>query len=298
MLNMFLTNYSYSTNQALFAGFTLTGGAIAQWHWQTGKIESNFSLNYLGHRVVAIIEAVPVIGFLITLIELVVKKYLYPAPSLSSLPPLSPPSLPSLSSQSPFASRSPKIDFLDRTCGFHESFEQVGSFSVIHPSSSRCVELDLRKIGSTEYHPDVTIYAPFEASNKHGDNIGWLSLQQSPSEQCLIVCRLDNFYYEFGVSPHRWDRKISGIGSALIQFAIEKSVEAGFSGKIRLFSTSGSGLFYYKMGLIANHPDQMIRLESAYKEDSYERIDGGDMYLPEVSLVRWREKIALNPISR
>ena len=85
------------------------------------------------------------------------------------------------------------------------------------------------------------------------------------------------------------------MGSALVQFAIEKSIEAGFDGKIFVHSTNGSGLFYYKLGFVCNHPITQKHLETAYRNHE-EGGDGGHMHLPEDAILAWKKKIAKHPI--
>ena len=85
------------------------------------------------------------------------------------------------------------------------------------------------------------------------------------------------------------------MGTALIQFAIEKSIKEGFGGKIKLHSTNGSSVFYYKLGFKCLYDETQKRVESAYVNHQIGP-DGGDMYLPDEAIEAWKEKIKENPI--
>jgi hypothetical protein len=304
----FLNNYNFLNKELLFAGVTLTGGVLAERHWYMSDAMQNFSLRW-GHRLVALIESLPGIGAIAACIELFVKKCFYnPAPPSPSNPPTPITSKPDSSSviiaKTSHSVAAPQIDLSARECKFHEQFKKAGFFSVPHPLGNGVIKFDLREICHEEYFPDSVIYAPFRVRNEYGYdsplygdlNEGWLKLQPDHIRRRLIVCRLDNFAYGFGLSCRK-DGKISGIGSALIQFAIEKSIELGFNGNLTLVSTNGSGLFYAKIGFIAEFLLIQETLEKALRDGVSITIDGGEMYLSEESLANWKKKIEQSPIN-
>ncbi|MFA6303163.1 MAG: ankyrin repeat domain-containing protein, partial [Legionella sp.] len=81
-------------------------------------------------------------------------------------------------------------------------------------------------------------------------------------------------------------------GSYLIQLAIEYSFQQGYEGRVDLFSTNGSGKFYFKLGFLPKHLTESILKGFQTGQD----IDGFDMYLPQASIDAWKEKIRQYPI--
>jgi hypothetical protein len=80
------------------------------------------------------------------------------------------------------------------------------------------------------------------------------------------------------------------IGSALIQIAIEYSFKNGYGGKVSLNSARDSGLFYFKLGFAPTQQEAFDELQNG------KSVDGGEMYLPEISIKQWENKIAKNKI--
>lgn len=179
-------------------------------------------------------------------------------------------------------------NFSDKTADFKESYERVGMFALTSGTL-----YDLRQIPDKE-DPHHEYYVPFKIdtySNQiwMGDEKGWLML--SKHENCMHCCRIDNFAY-----ASQGGGKLPGIGSALIQFTVEKSLEAGFEGRVSLFSTNGSALFYYKMGFVSDSPEYQKTIEKAHREDQ-KGLDGFNMHLTDEAIEDWKKRIAENRIS-
>ena len=80
-----------------------------------------------------------------------------------------------------------------------------------------------------------------------------------------------------------------------MQFAIEKSLEACFEGKITVVSSNSSSVFYYKLGFVCEDPKIQKEVENAYRSNK-QGPDGGCMYLPKEAIETWKKKIAENPM--
>lgn len=93
-------------------------------------------------------------------------------------------------------------------------------------------------------------------------------------------CAINSLY---SVNPYR-------CGSLNIQIAVELSLRKKLAGRIRLFSTSGSGQFYFKVGF---SPECNTKYEILLNGKN---IDGDAMYLPVHSINIWKKKIAKKPV--
>lgn len=103
-MNLWLNDYNLSRNEILFASLTLTGGALVTKHWSQSN-EAISTATKWGHRIVALIEAIPLLGGLVALIETIAARCLghngssnepkdIPPPSTFPPPPASSPSSP------------------------------------------------------------------------------------------------------------------------------------------------------------------------------------------------------------
>lgn len=68
-----LNNYNFNSNEILCASLTLTGGVLIKRHWAK-SCEKQSVCSKWGHRIVAIIESVPILGAIVALIEIIVAK--------------------------------------------------------------------------------------------------------------------------------------------------------------------------------------------------------------------------------
>ena len=73
-MNLFLNSYALSCKEQKFRLFTLSGGDLSKRHWQASCQAESAAVRW-GHRVIAIIEAVPIIGMLASAIEILANKY-------------------------------------------------------------------------------------------------------------------------------------------------------------------------------------------------------------------------------
>ena len=73
MNSISLESYHLDLNERLFAMATLTGGVLVQRHWSQSNVGPTCSR--WGHRTIAVIEAVPILGGIVALIETVVMSY-------------------------------------------------------------------------------------------------------------------------------------------------------------------------------------------------------------------------------
>lgn len=69
-MKIYLDNYRLSCYEILFSAATLTGGALVKRHWSKSSEEISIYSKW-GHRIVAVIEAIPLLGGLAALIEIV-----------------------------------------------------------------------------------------------------------------------------------------------------------------------------------------------------------------------------------
>lgn len=104
--------------------------------------------------------------------------------------------------------------------------------------------------------------------------------------------------------------KYKGIGTILMQAAIEDSLRKGCGGRIQLFASWNSPGFYYKLGLRAELVklrgefliDKNIfikeELEQAAAENREPNTSGynEEMYLPQEAIEMWKQKILDQPI--
>lgn len=70
-----LDNYNFSYKETVFALCTLTGGTLIKRHWGKSKEEASICSKW-GHRTIGTIEAIPLLGGLVALIEIVIVKIL------------------------------------------------------------------------------------------------------------------------------------------------------------------------------------------------------------------------------
>lgn len=99
-----------------------------------------------------------------------------------------------------------------------------------------------------------------------------------------------NRFYHFG---------LNGVGSALMQVAIEYSLMRGYEGRIQLDAIWDSSLFYYhkiKMRVVGPLCFQIEeRIEKACKKTLVEDVEC-EMYLPEEGISYWKNIIDQKPI--
>lgn len=122
-------------------------------------------------------------------------------------------------------------------------------------------------------------------------------------------------YYTYGLeqNAHRvnkivvedircpWNKHYKGIGSALMQAAMEYGYSKNCKGRIFLDACWDSHGFYYKLGMRtkSRETDKAIvqRLEQyAGKERPYIDFGSHMMHMPEEERASWKEKIIANPI--
>lgn len=182
-----------------------------------------------------------------------------------------------------------KPDIIEKRCGFNPGLRWGALFKIVDKTSQKETYVDMREVAK---NPEfgVTYYAPFTFSEEReralgSINSGWLAL--SSQQDQMYINRIDTCRVFFGRSR--------GLGSAMVQFAIEKSLAAGFEGRVGLRSEYGSGVFYYKLGFVSPNPEYQKQIEAAARAGK--QIDGHDMYLPEAAIAAWKGKIHKNPIS-
>jgi hypothetical protein len=81
-MNIHLTNYSLSRSETVFAAVTLTGGALVNRHWCRSREDMPVCSQW-SHRIIALIEAVPLLGGLVAIIEIVAVRFLSKDSTLS-----------------------------------------------------------------------------------------------------------------------------------------------------------------------------------------------------------------------
>lgn len=178
------------------------------------------------------------------------------------------------------------VDPLARSAYFDPEFKQAGLVKVLGKEGKEQL-IDLREV--LQEANNCNTYVPFAIEIENGKSIisssagGWLVLKSCTDS--MHICRIDNFMY----SSNNYR-----IGSMLIQFAIEKSIEAGFGGKVTLVSSGDSGGFYYKLGFVCESQGKQEKIEKAYRKN--QRIAGDNMYLHEEAIIAWKKMIAENPI--
>ncbi len=178
-------------------------------------------------------------------------------------------------------------DYSSRHAEFGNNYERVALIKAPDRKGSSHV-FDLRKVNTDSFH-GTTLYCPFSIdlfpdgqTYIANINSGWLVL--SHDQGAIFINRIDNF-----VRPE------VHLGSALVQFAIEMSLKAGYEGKVAVRSTNGSAGFYYRLGFICADPARQKSIEEEYQNNK-STLDGGDMYLPPESIAIWKQKIAQVPI--
>jgi hypothetical protein len=102
--------------------------------------------------------------------------------------------------------------------------------------------------------------------------------------------------------------KINGIGSALMEFAIGKSIELGCNGRLRLTAGmneyKGAPYFYWSLGLKPIENELSAYMARQYARAQRERMPAEwnrheyqvKMYLPEEEIARWKEHIYTSPL--
>lgn len=178
------------------------------------------------------------------------------------------------------------VDPITRCAHFDPNFKQASLVKVLGKEGKEQL-IDLREVLAEANNCNT--YVPFAIETDNGKSTidsgakGWLVLKSSGDS--MHICRIDNFMY----SSNNYR-----IGSMLIQFAVEKSIEAGFGGKVTLVSSGVSGVFYYKLGFVCESQEKQVKIEKAYRKN--QRIAGYNMYLHEEAIIAWKKKIAENPL--
>jgi hypothetical protein len=115
-------------------------------------------------------------------------------------------------------------------------------------------------------------------------------------EKVISVIRLDSFAR----------KKIQGVGTMLMQAAMEYGIAHGTEGRIALHADGKALVFYYKLGMRLGFSDS--RLERSLHEeamrstiehrDSVDLLnnDARPMYLPQEAMVLWQGIIRSNPV--
>ena len=90
-MKIHLDNYNLSYSETLFSVLTLTGGTLVKRHWSQSSEDIPVCFKW-GHRIIAVIEAIPLLGGLVALIEIVAVNILCTAPTsnnhVDSTPPI------------------------------------------------------------------------------------------------------------------------------------------------------------------------------------------------------------------
>lgn len=76
-MEIFLDNYVLSSNESLFMVLTTTGGTLVERHWSQSYEDDISDSSIWGHRIIAIIEAVPLLGGVVALIEIIFYNCMY-----------------------------------------------------------------------------------------------------------------------------------------------------------------------------------------------------------------------------
>ncbi len=118
-----------------------------------------------------------------------------------------------------------------------------------------------------------------------------LSIQNDGNEPYILINRLISF-----------DDNISGIGTNLLQTAIEASHLKGCKGRVRLkakhFTKDDSSPvgFYYKNGFRAVQDGLNPQIQEQLDDEEQCSLDNIDMHLPGENIQGWGEKIRQKPI--
>ncbi|OGI01002.1 MAG: hypothetical protein A2Y25_07810 [Candidatus Melainabacteria bacterium GWF2_37_15] len=116
--------------------------------------------------------------------------------------------------------------------------------------------------------------------------------------------RDDSLYLDGLASFH--NRKYKGIGTKLIQLAVEESIRRGYEGRVKLESVYAALAFYYKCGFrpLGENADKLSQqLESiiaAAKKSGIKPDTKGlpsvEMHIPDEQLIKIKEQIKKSPI--
>lgn len=180
------------------------------------------------------------------------------------------------------------VDYENRRSDFDPNQKQVAVLKVTRNDGTSEALFDLREAPPDPRSLQVYMLFRIVQIDQNEYSIGvinraWLSLKFT--KKYVYIWRIDNFYRELGLR----------VGSALVQFAVEKSIEKGLNGRVQLKSKLGSALFYFKLGFVCKYAPVQKAVEQAYW-DKTARLDGGKMYLPEESIKAWKQIIAISPI--
>lgn len=236
----------------------------------------------------AILLFIPVVNIVVHLIS---KRSVCRSPLLKLNPHLSPMSIQEKSQYADHSSDLPRRigtwDISTREARLGTNYERMALIKVSNRKGSSQV-FDLRKV-YTDPTLGITLYCPFEIhlfpdhrTYIQDRNAGWLLLGYG--KDVIHINRIDNFRGQ--------DFRL---GSALVQFAIEMSLKAGYGGKVALHTTNSSAGFYYRLGFVCKNAECQKRLVKEYQNNKI-TIDDVDMYLPPEAIAIWEQKIAKTPI--
>jgi len=163
-----------------------------------------------------------------------------------------------------------------------QKFEFLKSLNVMAKDAN---SIEPSKLINLYYNKDKTHYEYFLCYSKCNSSDAKIKIQfhlkeeyQDSSIGYLSILSMNSFLYRYRC------------GSLLIQVAIEHSLRQGLGGKIKLNSTRDSGQFYFKLGFLPKSGDI---LEALLKGND---INGYEMYLPEASIMAWKEKITKHSV--
>lgn len=139
----------------------------------------------------------------------------------------------------------------------------------------------------------------FFSINEHGNYEGEKTRKISESSQLMrygldeTAYKANKIFVEDLFSSHR--QHLHGVGTALMQAAIEYSYSKGCDGRILLEASPAAHVFYFKLGMRTLDPALDALIEQEWNEPSKPR-ELIYMYMPAAARLMWKERIKLNPI--
>ncbi|MGQ3887550.1 hypothetical protein ACQUW5_00785 [Legionella sp. CNM-1927-20] len=172
---------------------------------------------------------------------------------------------------------------------FH--YAKVSELTVIPKSSSQAglIDLDMYHIcHNSSTNQKINFLFLIDKNNEVAGYTHFSFLENST--------HLAEAYSELGFvaidSIESYRRENYSLGTLLFQAAFEQSLNAGYEGRISLFSANKSGGFYFKLGLTALKEPIF---DALYYEGQKE-IDGEIMFLTAPAIDAWQERARMHPI--
>lgn len=189
----------------------------------------------------------------------------------------------------------------------------VGRTTVLRKADDTKVEIVFQQATARNGAALFEAYLPQDENRIGFITIDWLRVENGKCKS--FICKAENDSSEYPGVEGKINRicilnmmadreEYKGLGTALMQVAMEYGIEKGCEGRAQLDAVRDSHVFHYKMGFRSQLPTQNVKIEAKIKKYEgvnlkdipYEQLESMLMHLPEEGRLKWLAKIKESPI--